>query len=251
MTKLIWLDVGTHAGQEFDSVFASDFIFYMKFIKRSLIDIYRGNFSSELIQSFRNSVRARMQIKNLKGEIVRIGVEANPKIVTKYKIYRQIDMVFNLGLKNGSDFSSRIEPLFIGNGDLLSQGSSLYKEKHNVSQALSIPVFAVDPTRFLTTLDEYLRSMFEDFVVFLRLNCEGAEDEVIFTAHTVFADRLCLLGGSLKDVKDVKGDDAYHRLIHYLESQALPFYEFNGNCTTWGDAHSALALVLGQLEKPT
>ena len=32
--KIIWLDVGTHFGQEYNSIFGSNFNFYIKIIKR-------------------------------------------------------------------------------------------------------------------------------------------------------------------------------------------------------------------------
>ena len=80
MTKLIWLDVGTHFAQEHKSIFGSNLYFYT-FILRRFIGgkiLKRGKFIpfsdlSELIFS-RNNIRSEAH------NFYSIFVEANPKV---------------------------------------------------------------------------------------------------------------------------------------------------------------------------
>ena len=112
-----------------------------------------------------------------------------------------------------------IAKLYLGNGSELSQGSSVYLAKHNVEKDSYIPAFGVSTNSFFTELELFITEKYNDYDVLLRLNCEGVEDEVIYSAHNSFGNKLKLICGSLKDVEGVKGHGARQKLDKFLLEQ--------------------------------
>ena len=60
----------------------------------------------------------------------------------------------------------------------------------------------------------------------LRLNCEGVEDEVIYSAQNVFGNKLKLIAGSLKDVKELKGEVAFNKLFEFMNQRDYLLFNF-------------------------
>ena len=96
MKKIIWIDVGTHFGQEHSSIFGSNYSFYSHIIKRFLGGkvLRRGKFVS--FKGLKKIIHARSMIRKRSKEFYTIFIEANPKIVSKKNIYSNADVVFNL-----------------------------------------------------------------------------------------------------------------------------------------------------------
>ena len=81
MTKLVYIDIGTHFGQEFKSMFGSQWYFFWK-ITRRIIGYYRLNKGEKLsIKNLVNLVQQRQIIKKHKNNFLTYFIEANPKII--------------------------------------------------------------------------------------------------------------------------------------------------------------------------
>ena len=99
----------------------------------------------------------------------------------------------------------------------------------------------------LEELALYLSEKFCDYVVMLRLNCEGVEDNVIYSAHTSFGNKLELICGSLKDVAEVKGFDAYQELDRFIADQGIAFAQFNSPIYTWLEGQKSIQKLLRKI----
>jgi hypothetical protein len=248
MKKLIWLDVGTHFGQEHSSIFGSNISFFRYVIRRFLGGkvLKRGKFVS--FNGLKNIIHARCKIRKRAKEFYTVFIEANPKIAYKKNFYPNADMVFNLALTNNSHTPVSITKLYLGNGDELSQGSSVFLEKHNVHKDSYVATLGVSISDFFSELEIYLSEKFDDYDILLRLNCEGVEDDVIYSVYKNFGSKTKLICGSLKDVKGVKGLDAHQKLEKFIKDNMLPFVFFCPLIYSWPEAHTAIMNLLDKRE---
>ena len=107
-----------------------------------------------------------------------------------------------------------------------------------------MPTVGIPSNFFFSYVKGLLDNSFGEYVVILRLNCEGAEDDVIYAASEQFKDRLVLVMGSLKDVEGCKGREAYNNLIDFLKGGNLPFVFFSSSVISWKSAHAEICTVL-------
>ena len=244
MKKIIWIDVGTHFGQEYSSIFSSNISFFRHVIRRFLGGkvLKRGRFVS--FKGLKNIIHARSKIRKRSKEFYTVFIEANPKIAYKKNIYSDADMVFNLALTDNSRTPVSITKLYLGNGDELSQGSSIFLEKHNVQKDSYVATLGVSISDFFSELEIYLNEKFGDYDVLLRLNCEGVEDDVIYSVYNIFGSKTKMICGSLKDVERVKGLDAYQKLEKFINENKLPFVFFCPLIYSWPEAHTAIMNLL-------
>ena len=244
MKKLIWIDVGTHFAQEHGSIFSSNVSFYI-FLFRRLISskiFKRGKFVNLL--ELKDIIVSRHKIRKYSNNFYSIFIEANHKIARQRKFYPDADIFFNIALTNDSYPSTSITKLYLGDGRDYSQGSSIFLEKHNVTQNDFVAAFGSSAHNFFQALEEYLSEKFNDYVVMLRLNCEGVEDDVIYSAHNSFGKKLQLISGSLKDVSEVKGMDAYEKLNNYMNDNGIKFAKFYAPIYSWLEGHKAIIELL-------
>tara|TARA_B100001996_G_scaffold306036_1_gene247217 strand:+ start:283 stop:1038 length:756 start_codon:yes stop_codon:yes gene_type:complete len=247
MKKIIWIDVGTHFGQEYNSIFGSNFAFYTHVVKRFIGKkiFNRGKFVG--FQGLRDIVFSRKRIRKRSDEFYTVFVEANPKIIFTKKVYLDASMVFNLALTDDNEKSLiSMTKLYLGDEGELSQGSSIFLEKKNVQKDSYVTILGVSSVTFFNELQAYFEEKFEDYDVLLRLNCEGVEDEVIYAAHNSFGKKLKLICGCLKDVEGVKGLEASQKLDKFINDNKLFYVYFHTVMSTWPEAHAA---VLNLLEK--
>ena len=243
MKKIIWIDVGTHFAQEHSSIFSSDFSFY-SFIARRLISsrlFKRGKFVSNI--ELKEIIACRNKIRKRSNDFYSIFIEANTKIARKKQFYPSADLFFNLALTDDHK-STSIAKLYLGDGQEYSQGSSIFLEKHNVNQDSFVAAFGVSTNDFFKELELYLSEKFSDYVVMLRLNCEGVEDSIIYSAHNSFGDKLELICGSLKDVAEVKGLEAFERLEFFIADHGIVFAQFASAIYTWSEGQTAILKLL-------
>ena len=247
MKKIIWIDIGTHFAQEHESIFSSNFTFYFFIIRRFISSnlFKRGRFISnaelkEIINS-RNNIRASSQ------NFYSIFIEANSKIARKTKFYPNADLFFNIALTDNSHKTNSIAKLYLGDGQDYSQGSSIFLEKHNVNKDNFIAAFGVSTNNFFDELELYLSEKFSDYVVMLRLNCEGVEDSVIYSAHKSFGKRLELICGSLKDVAEVQGVEAFERLEDFITKNQIEFAQFASPIYTWLEGQKAILNLIRKI----
>jgi hypothetical protein len=246
MKKIVWIDVGTHFAQEYKSAFGSNFEFIQQLFRRLVgrIIFLRGSFPE--LHLVRNILSSRKFFKKNKSRFNFFFVEANSKIVSQKKIYLEADAVFNFALTSNDAEVTEITKLYLANNDDTSQGSSIYTEKANVTKDLFTLCLGIQPSSFFSALGRHLKEMDDDYVVLLRLNCEGVEDEVIYAAYECFGSKLKLICGSLKDVKGVKGKKSYVDMQNFMANKNLPFVFFSPEIDSWPKAHSAIKDLLNQ-----
>jgi hypothetical protein len=246
MTKIIYIDIGTHFGQEFNSLFGGQWSFYLKVAKR-LAGYYLSNRGEKIsLIDIVDLNRLRGQIKKVEEDFLFYFVEANSKIISHCNVYNKAHGVFNCALTGES--SLNITKLFLANGDTLSQGSSIFANKSNVSTKDVVPTLGVPSKLFFDEFKKYIDTITDDYVVILRLNCEGVEDDVIYAAHEIFKENLVLTMGSLKDVKECKGEAAYEKLENFLRDNSIPFVFFSHSVNSWKKAYSSIKLLLNKYE---
>ena len=104
MKKIIWIDVGTHFGQEYSSIFGSNYAFFIHALKRIIGKkiLNRGKFVG--FKGLRDIISSRARIRKRFDAFYTVFVEANPKLPTQ-NIYLDASMVFNLALTDGDEGS--------------------------------------------------------------------------------------------------------------------------------------------------
>ncbi len=247
MKKVIWIDVGTHFGQEYSSIFGPNYAFFSQVAKRFIGKkiFNRGKFVG--FKGLKDIISSRRKIRKSADRFYTIFIEANPKIAFTKNIYHDASLAFNLALTDGKESSPvSITKLYLGDGNVLSQGSSIYLEKENVQKDSYISTLGVSSSSFFCELQEYFKKEFEDYDVLLRLNCEGVEDEIIYSAYDNFGKKLKLICGCLKDVNEIKGLEASEKLNDFIKDKKLLFVKFDTLMSSWPGAHAA---VLKLLEK--
>ena len=244
MRKIIWIDVGTHFGQEYNSIFGSNYSFYWQVFKRFFggAILQRGKFVS--LAGLKNIFHARSQIRHRSKEFHTIFIEANSNIVAKKRVCLRADAVFNLALVNKSEDPLSITKLYLGAGDALSQGSSIFPENNAVDKNTFVTTLGVACDAFFHKLKLHIEELYDDYEILLRLNCEGVEDDVIYSVHNVFGTKITMISGSLNDVKRVRGMDAYKKLGKFMNEKNLPFVFFSPLIYSWPQAHTAIMNLL-------
>mgnify|MGYP000288807898 FL=1 len=244
--KIIWIDVGTHFAQEHSSIFGSNYSFYSFILKRFLSGkiLKRGKFIS--FKELKSVFHSRTRIRKRSSDFYSVFVEANPRVAYKNFFYPDADMFFNIALTNASRKPISIVKLYLGNETNAFQGSSLFLEKNNLHKDSFIETFGVSTGDFFSELELHLNDKFSDYRVLLRLNCEGVEDDVIYSSYKIFGNKLKLICGALKDVEEIKGKNALQKLEEFISYNNIAFKEFNSNVTSWPKAHLA---ILNLLEK--
>ena len=244
MSKIIYIDVGTHFGQEFKSLFGNKLNLLYPIIRR-VIGYYicrRGiKIDFKTIKNiFQYNNFARQNRKNF----LTYFVEANSKIINNSNVYKMADGIFNCALTNNSEFN--FANLFLVNNDSLGQSSSIFKDKKNASLKNSIITLGIPASSFFYEFKKYIDQIQSEYSVILRLNCEGVEDDVIYAAHKVFKEKLVLTLGSLKDVEEIKGKLAHKQMQKYIKDNLIPFTYFSSEVYSWEKAHQAILDVLNK-----
>jgi len=238
MKKIIYLDVGTHLGQEFLSLWGKDIDFYI-FALRRLVGFYlfrRGDkFTINELLSIYNQ---RKLAKKNKKKFIFYFIEANSKIISHADVYNQADGVFNCAIKDDNEVD--IIKLFIANNNNLSQGNSIYKTKPNIEENDFLPTLGISSDHFFRIFKKNCDEVAKEYELILRVNCEGVEDSVIYSAHANFKEKLVLILGSIKDVKYCKSPKAHDDLIAYIDKHRLSFVFFSPSPKSWLKAHKAI-----------
>ena len=251
MKKLIWIDIGTHFGQEYRSIYGKTSWFYAKIgyfllqriLRRNLTD---GNF--EGFTGLAKLIRLRFRLRQFRHRLFKIFIEANYQIVVAKGVYGEADMVAAFALDNRPEEKIDISKLYLGNQDHFGQGSSIYQNKHNIVSTCFSLVPVVDANAYFSSLASHFDEMFDDYKVMLRLNCEGAEDTVIYAAKKVFLGRLDLVLGSLKDVEQIKGKEALNRLQAFMELEKIEVRQFSSSPDSWFEAFDRISSRLDELD---
>jgi hypothetical protein len=131
--KIVWIDIGTHFGQEYNSIFGTNFFFYSIILKRFINGILKRQKPINL-SNLHDIIQKRSQIRKKSEYFYSIFIEANPKIIFKKKFYLKADMIFNIALTGEKNKPASIIKLYLGNDGELSQSSSIFLSKKNVKR---------------------------------------------------------------------------------------------------------------------
>ena len=145
-------------------------------------------------------------------------------------------MVLPVAINSSNENNSRTVKLFFANNDPKSAGNSIFSSKGNINKNNFRNVLSLNSYEVLEILkNTYLH---ENSKVILRINCEGMEDEIIYTFKKYLANRLKGIMGSLKDVKSIKGNKKYSQLMKFIDDEKIIFVPFSDDIDTWSKAHS-------------
>ena len=236
--KIIWIDVGTHCAQEYQSIFSTNFYFYWKLFRRLIGSKFfrKGNFLS--IYSILKLIEDRKYLRKNKDLFHFTFIEASQKTLQS-KIYKKAHDVFCVALGNEVN-KIKIGKLFHANKHETSQGNSIYNNKGNIFINSFTTCMIVDAEDFALSYKKYLDNKYNDYKVIIRINCEGSEDDVIYGFHKIFDNNLVNIFGSLKDVKSVKGEKLFNKLLNYINENQLSFVNFSSSVETWLESFSCI-----------
>ena len=229
---LILIDVGTHSCGEIKSFTNSKFFFF-KLIKRIIKNIFKKK--SLNILNFKSLIINHFKLKNIFKRITLILIEPN-YLHFEEKLYKFSSMVLPVAISSSNENNTRAVKLFFANNDPKSAGNSIFSSKGNINKNNFRNVLSLNSYEVLEILkNTYLH---ENSKVILRINCEGMEDEIIYTFKKYLANRLKGIMGSLKDVKSIKGDKKYCHLMKFIDDEKIIFVPFSDDIDTWSKAHS-------------
>lgn len=228
----ILIDIGTHSCGEIKSFSDSKFFFF-KIAKRIIKNLYKKK--SLDITYFKKLVSNHFKIKSYAKKITLILVEPN-YLHFNENSYKLSSMVLPAAIKNLKENDIRTTKLFFANNDPKSAGNSIFSTKGNVNEKNFKNVLILSTNELFDILkNTYLH---KNSKVIIRLNCEGMEDDIIYDFKRFIPNRLIMIMGSLKDVKSIKGNEDYSKLIEFLDNEKINFIPFSDDIDTWGQAHS-------------
>ena len=233
---LIIVDIGTHEGQEINSIINSRLFIY-KVIRRVTRDLIKQTESINLkkINYYLKLIKSHLKIKREVKRMVLITVEPNFFHFCN-PIYKQASLVVPFAINDEKNTSKSLIKLYIANGDPLSQGNSIYDAKGNVDKNNFLNVFSLTSKNLIDIIkDEYIKPSSK---IILRINCEGSEDSIIYNFKNNFSSQLVGILGSLKDVKDIKGVQSYEKLINFMDQNRLNYIPFSSDVKSWLKAHN-------------
>lgn len=152
--KIIWIDIGTHRGQEYKSIFSTNFYLYWKLFIRLIGSKFlrKGNFLS--ISSILNLIDERKFLRKHKDLFHFTFIEANQKTLHS-KIYKKGHDVFCVALGNEIN-KIKIGKLFHADNQETSQSNSIYNNKVNIFINAFTICMIVDSEEFAFSYKKYL-----------------------------------------------------------------------------------------------
>lgn len=236
---IVWIDVGTHKAQEYKSVFGSNSWFLIRLIRHSISTLVLRRRPFVGFPKLFSLVKARNSIRSLRSQFRVAFVEANSQLL-KVNEYSHADDVFCLAMAGGEEPKLTLTKLYHAHNDQQSQGNSIYTTKDNISLNQFSLCPRVSADAFTSEYKVFLDSIYDEYEVILRINCEGSEDDVIYAFSKHFKDKFKVILGSLKDVKGVKGEEPYHDMMEHIESNGLLYSEWFSIPEHSHNAHNAI-----------
>jgi hypothetical protein len=226
--KILLIDVGTHYGQEYNAIFSNHFYFLHISFKQFILRYFFKIGDSVPVVDFLSIIKLRRYLKSMRSCFKIVFIEPNPFVVRKF--YRSVDLYIPCALENSN--SIRLANLYISKGNLEGQGNSIYRNNLNYGHIL---VAASSAKIIALKIKEDLKIDLNDnnLSIILRINCEGAEDEVIYDFQEIFKSQLKAVLGALKDVSEIKGDAALIKLHSFMDSKKIIYIPFTPSISTW------------------
>ncbi len=231
------IDIGTHKCQEFKAIFHTNPLsLFLRVISHKLLGIETPKISETI-----SMIKSQNSLKKLRSKFFVILTEPNVNVLDN-KYYKFADLVYCVALGQTSN-KIEMSKLFFHSKDIQEQGSSIYESKRGKEASSFIPATLIDPNYFMQIIKDDLDNRFgkNGYQVMLRLNCEGAENEVIRATENIFHEKLRLVMGSLDDVMKYHGEDTLKELEDFLQLNNIKFSQFNTLLTCH---NKALSLIL-------
>tara|TARA_B100001093_G_C26762445_1_gene986355 strand:- start:666 stop:1436 length:771 start_codon:yes stop_codon:yes gene_type:complete len=230
--KIIYIDIGTHKGQEFSAFNMNKYSIYYKLIKHNLISLFSKRHKFLNLKKIKILLSTCQYIRRNRKLIFSVLVEPN-FVLLNNKSYKYADAVIQASISKRKDKNLSLKNLFIPLGDSGSQSSSLYKKKFE-GNTNSITTLSLNPNNLFKLVKDYLKNITIEYsTVVLRVNNEGNEDECIYSLCDVFDDKKIYVMGSLDDVYKIKGYKSYENLEKYLLEKKLSLYKFSTILNSW------------------
>lgn len=240
---IYFVDVGTHYGQEYNALFDNSlYKLFWKYIRRKIGALCGiGSKETVSLSDLFCLNRLSSDLVSRRDEIFYICVEPNSRLYRR-SVYQQADLVVSSAISDisGKDSLAFTKLFFSDKGDE-SQAASVFEQNSQINAQKHRTVLNISPKMFATVLKTIIDV--NDKVI-LRINNEGAEDDVIYALHSVFNDRLSLVMGSLKDVGVVKGRHAADKLETFMMCHNIRYIEFHSSILTWRNAMRAVKQML-------
>lgn len=229
--KILFIDIGTHECQEIKALTEPSFFLFLLFIKRYIINFFIKSNIAPSIKDFFSFLNTRKKLfKNI--DFCFVAVEPNWRHFSS-KIYKKLNYVFCFGLQK-QNVDINIKSLSYKMSEKKCQGANLFEQQSDPDLIDMIPVMDTDyfcEHILQNILNEYNNEILPKII--LRLNCEGTEDEVIYSINKKFSKLLVGVLGSLDDVKKKKGIAEAEALDNYLYTNSIEFCRFSSNISTW------------------
>lgn len=252
-SEKVFLDIGTHKAQELrllsgeQKFIVSEYIQWwvsliIRFVKNPFrkIPVKYGEgryIKSPLHFSLKDHLKIiykSLIVKNLIRSCKVISVDPAFEVASKY--LKKIDeefLFFPISL-SGEDNSLSIIPLYLSNNSL---SSSVFEDQDKFSKHSYC--LNLSPSQFFQSLLN-LNIISNENEIILRMNCEGAETDII-KALQKHNFNVKIILGSLGDVKKVHGNDRYQNLLKNLDSNNIVYQYFKGtDPSTWLESFKLL-----------
>ena len=232
--KVLFIDVGSHECQEIKALTQSSIYLAIIYLKRYLLNWFVKGLLVPSTSEFINFLKIRNELIK-KVDFSFVAIEPNWRHFNN-KIYKKLNNVFSFGLQK-MDNNFKIKYLSFKSQKKNDQGASLFKTPDHINLSEAIPVLDTDyfcRNVLQVILDKYDHN--QSPKMFLRLNCEGTEDDVIYSVNKFFSKQLAGILGSLDDVEKKKGAIKANDLENYLHLNTINFCKFSSNMSTWPNA---------------
>ena len=239
--RLCFVDVGTHAAQEYLAVLGHGRAGDLRHDLRHRRRTRRKGATPMTWAAFRAFLADTDVLRAHRARISHGMVEPNA-----LPVYRHAEHAFNIAL-SADPATCSILPLHFANDNPAGQGSFLFEAKPNVSLGDFDLVMNIDARHVARHLQAALaRQDGGDGPVVRRIDNEGAEVDVIHAFHAVFGARRRTVMGSLNDVAKVRGPAALSALHGWLAERGIPFLPLHTDFATWPPAVAHLNGLLAE-----
>jgi len=103
----------------------------------------------------------------------------------------------------------------------MSEGNSIFRNKKLIKINQYTLTWGPPSDNFCKLIKNYLDNKFKKYILILRINCEGMEENFIHAAIKILGRKIRLIAISLKDVEEIKSLKAYNDLITFLLNQNI------------------------------
>ncbi len=232
---MLIIDIGTQSGTEIIS-FSNSKFFFIKIFKDFIKKLFcLGNKNIfKVLKYYIDLINSHLKLKKSINKISLITIEPN-FLHFNNSVYKQSTLLVPCAIDDRSQNYFDTSKLYIANRNRLSEGNSIFRNKGNINKSNYLFITSIKTESLINIIEK--RFMKKSLKIILRINCEGAEDQIIIKLKEKFPENLVGILGSLKDVKDIKGLKKYNKLIKYINQNNLKFIEFSSNILSWKEAH--------------